>query len=66
MDSVEFNRKSNKYIIYKYYGNIKVEHKNQRLISKYELGKNKKWKMNWIYTIIENMGFYNSLPKIGI
>ena len=63
MDSIEFNKKSSQYIIYRYYGNIKFEHKNQWLTSKYELGKGQKTGDTMALYYHRKYGFYNPLTQ---
>lgn len=63
IDSIEFNRKGSQNIIYKYYGNIKFEYRDQCVISKYELDNGQKVgdDMNLYYN--EKYGFYNPLDQ---
>lgn len=63
IDSIEFNRKGSQNIIYKYYGSIKFEYRDQRMISECELDKGQKEGDDMALYYHRKHGFYKPLDQ---
>lgn len=63
IDSIEFNRKGGQNIIYKYYGSIRFEYRDQWVISKYKLDKGQKVGNDMTLYYHEKHGFYNPFAQ---